>query len=71
MLRRWQWNFCKLPSSLRGFEVTDSLLQDRLENEHLGNMDQYRITREVPLPYSFDTVHDDGDDGDEGDEGDE
>ncbi|KAF5381280.1 hypothetical protein D9615_008351 [Tricholomella constricta] len=26
----------------------------RLENEHLGNMDQYRVTREVPLPYSFD-----------------
>jgi len=24
----------------------------RLENEHLGNMDQYRVTREVPLPYS-------------------
>ena len=27
---------------------------DRLENEHLGNMDQYRVTREVPLPYTFD-----------------
>lgn len=27
---------------------------DRLENEHLGNMDQYRVTREVPLPYLFD-----------------
>ncbi|KAH0835834.1 EXS family-domain-containing protein [Lanmaoa asiatica] len=26
----------------------------RLENEHLGNMDQYRVTREVPLPYTFD-----------------
>ncbi|KAG6840695.1 hypothetical protein C0991_004997 [Blastosporella zonata] len=26
----------------------------RLENEHLGNMDQYRVTHEVPLPYSFD-----------------
>ncbi|KAG2109842.1 EXS family protein/ERD1/XPR1/SYG1 family protein [Suillus discolor] len=26
----------------------------RLENEHLGNMDQYRITRECPLPYSVD-----------------
>ncbi|KAF9060165.1 EXS family-domain-containing protein [Rhodocollybia butyracea] len=23
----------------------------RLENEHLGNMDQYRVTHEVPLPY--------------------
>jgi hypothetical protein len=29
---------------------------DRLENEHLGNVDQYRITREVPLPYSFDEI---------------
>ncbi|KAA1472556.1 EXS-domain-containing protein [Dentipellis sp. KUC8613] len=28
----------------------------RLENEHMGNMDQYRVTREVPLPYSFDDV---------------
>ncbi|KAK7044716.1 signal transduction protein [Favolaschia claudopus] len=26
----------------------------RLENEHLGNVDQYRVTREVPLPYSLD-----------------
>jgi len=25
----------------------------RLENEHIGNMDQYRVTREVPLPYTF------------------
>lgn len=23
----------------------------RLENEHIGNTDQYRVTREVPLPY--------------------
>jgi hypothetical protein len=28
----------------------------RLENEHLGNMDQYRVTREVPLPYSMDDL---------------
>jgi hypothetical protein len=34
--------------------LTLSRKQDRLENEHLGNMDQYRATREVPLPYSFD-----------------
>lgn len=26
----------------------------RVENEHLGNADQYRVTREVPLPYTFD-----------------
>ncbi|KAF8220925.1 EXS-domain-containing protein [Tricholoma matsutake] len=25
----------------------------RVENEHLGNVEQYRVTREVPLPYSF------------------
>jgi hypothetical protein len=29
---------------------------DRLENEQIGNIDQYRIIREVPLPYSFDEV---------------
>ncbi|KAH9833274.1 EXS-domain-containing protein [Rhodofomes roseus] len=37
----------------------------RLENEHLGNMDQYRVTREVPLPYSFDDTNHDSDGGDE------
>ncbi|KAF9525090.1 EXS family-domain-containing protein, partial [Crepidotus variabilis] len=38
----------------------------RLENEHLGNMDQYRVTREVPLPYSLDEIgRDDDDDGDD------
>lgn len=26
----------------------------RLESEHLGNVDQYRIVREVPLPYTLD-----------------
>ncbi|KAH0580784.1 hypothetical protein H2248_011943 [Termitomyces sp. 'cryptogamus'] len=41
----------------------------RLENEHLGNMDQYRVTREVPLPYSFDHTHaEDADNGDDGDD---
>jgi hypothetical protein len=36
-----------------------------MENEHLGNMDQYRVTREVPLPYHIDdTSHDDEDDED-------
>ncbi|KAI0287536.1 EXS family-domain-containing protein [Russula brevipes] len=39
----------------------------RLENEHLGNMDQYRITREVPLPYSFDELVHETDAGDEDD----
>jgi hypothetical protein len=27
---------------------------DRLETEHIGNMDQYRVNREIPLPYAFD-----------------
>ncbi|KAF7763567.1 hypothetical protein Agabi119p4_8104 [Agaricus bisporus var. burnettii] len=35
----------------------------RLENEHLGNMDQYRVTREVPLPYTFDHHSTDEDEG--------
>lgn len=40
----------------------------RLENEHLGNMDQYRVTREVPLPYLFDDPHrHDADDDDDDD----
>lgn len=38
----------------------------RLENEHLGNVDQYRVTREVPLPYSFDDPSHESD-GDEDD----
>ncbi|KAI0087371.1 EXS family-domain-containing protein, partial [Irpex rosettiformis] len=37
----------------------------RLENEHLGNVDQYRVTREVPLPYSFDDVMNESDGDDE------
>ncbi|KAG1876291.1 EXS family-domain-containing protein [Suillus subluteus] len=37
----------------------------RLENEHLGNMDQYRITREVPLPYPFDNPQLEDDDDEE------
>jgi len=28
----------------------------RVENEHIGNADQYRVTREIPLPYSFDNI---------------
>ncbi|KAG9123684.1 hypothetical protein FRC07_014276 [Ceratobasidium sp. 392] len=33
----------------------------RLENEHIGNADQFRVTREVPLPYVF-TGEQDSDD---------
>lgn len=43
-------------------------MTDRLENEHLGNMDQYRATREVPLPYALNDRNADDDDGDGEDE---
>ena len=68
MLRRWQWNFCKLLRYLLlvGAICIDITITDRLENEHLGNMDQYRVTREVPLPYAFnDSRRDDADDDDD------
>ncbi|KAF8546613.1 hypothetical protein OG21DRAFT_1518057 [Imleria badia] len=29
------------------------MVSDRLENEHSGNIDQYRLMREVPLSYNF------------------
>jgi len=37
-----------------------------VENEHIGNADQYRVTREVPLPYAFHNVEakDDSDNDD-------
>lgn len=38
---------------------------DRLENEHIGNMDQYRVTREVPLPYSIEDAGRYSDDDDD------
>ena len=64
VLRRWQWNF--RTSRLLQPLSTSPLIACavRLENEHLGNIDQYRVTREVPLPYSYDDPsHDsDGDD---------
>jgi hypothetical protein len=28
----------------------------RMENEHLGNMDQYRALKEIPLPYHLDII---------------
>ncbi|CAK5261977.1 unnamed protein product [Mycena citricolor] len=34
----------------------------RVENEFLGNVDQYRVTREVPLPYLLDRGDQDRDD---------
>ena len=58
MLRRLQWNFCKLLSLLI-FNIAwhtgnSNEYTDRLETEHIGNMDQYRVNREIPLPYAFD-----------------
>ncbi|KAI1794482.1 EXS-domain-containing protein [Ganoderma leucocontextum] len=39
----------------------------RLENEHVGNVDQYRVTREVPLPYTHDDHSHESDGEDEDD----
>lgn len=55
ILRRWQWNFCKL-DVLYSSIVRAERYADRLENEHLGNVDQYRITREIPLYYARDNL---------------
>lgn len=41
----------------------------RVENEHIGNVDQYRVTREMPLPYSLDSLPDMYDDDDDDDGG--
>ena len=62
MLRRWQWNFRKphRPSYSLNPE-SDGVNPVRLENEHLGNIDQYRATRDVPLPYLFDSSAKDSD----------
>lgn len=31
----------------------------RVENEQIGNFDQYRVTRELPLPYDLNGMHED------------
>lgn len=43
------------------FQAISFLKTVRLENEHLGNVDQYRVTREVPLPYPLETMNRDDD----------
>lgn len=59
MLRRWQWNFRKPHHSSYSTAGSNRPGSVRVENEHLGNIDQYRATRDVPLPYLLDTsVHD-------------
>ena len=70
VLRRCQWNICTLASFVcstpaRFADFRDRV--DRLESEHLGNMDQYRVTREVPLPYSVDELAYETDGGDDDD----
>lgn len=72
VLRRSQWNICTPVLIFPTFYLLADQgpvrsRPDRLENEHLGNMDQYRITREVPLPYSFDELSHETDVGDEDD----
>ena len=44
--------------------ITDICGPDRVESEHIGHADQYRVTRDIPLPYSFDNgpPHDNSDD---------
>ncbi|EJT99046.1 EXS-domain-containing protein [Dacryopinax primogenitus] len=39
----------------------------RVENEHIGNADRYRVTKEIPLPYSV-RPGDDADDADDSDD---
>lgn len=71
MLRRWQWNFCTsviYSSSHFTNQTCTNLHTVRLENEHLGNTDQYRVTREVPLPYRTEDKGDDDSDDDGDDE---
>ncbi|KAI0319242.1 EXS-domain-containing protein [Amylostereum chailletii] len=80
LLLRFSWAFLYIPAKGPSFNVRTfitgmlEMLRRwqwnfyRLENEHVGNVDQYRITREVPLPYSFDDLAHDSDVGDEDDE---
>ncbi|KAB5594688.1 Xenotropic and polytropic retrovirus receptor-like protein [Ceratobasidium theobromae] len=69
----WVWYIPKggLPFKTRAFifAVLEMLRRIqwnffRLENEHIGNADQFRVTREVPLPYAFrrEAASDDEDD---------
>lgn len=67
MLRRIQWNFCGSRSLWNNLNMSWLKYADRLENEHLGNVDQYRVTREVPLPYALDSSRDNDEDDDDDD----
>src|SRR6266852_2042243 len=64
VLRRAHWNICtSAVYSLPEIEDVITLThEDRLKSEQLGNKDQYRVTREVPLPYILpDGAEDEGD----------
>lgn len=54
MLRRVQWNFCEPFFGDSMLKTNADLCADRVESEHIGHADQYRVTRDIPLPYSFD-----------------
>ncbi|KAJ7892875.1 SPX domain-containing protein [Mycena olivaceomarginata] len=55
------------PPATQGIGFIGGVLEMlRRENEHIGNVDQYRVTREVPLPYSLDEPR--GDDADDDDD---
>lgn len=69
MLRRVQWNFCMSGNLKLAGLSSHPVAVVRVENEHLGNADQYRVTREVPLPYTFDHAPQDDSDDDEDEQG--
>lgn len=55
VLRRVQWSFCMtfspLPSRSR---LKCFVVPDRVENKHVHNAEEYRIIRELSMPYMFD-----------------
>jgi len=62
-LRRIMWNFCT--SRLRKGSsrcLPCSRPPVRIENDHVGNTDQFHATKEVPLPYQFQDLGNDDDD---------
>lgn len=60
IFRRAHWNICGCEVSSHIDRESNILPhEDRLESEQLGNMDQYRATREVPLPYTLEQEADD------------
>jgi len=54
-----------VPCSISLIAKPETFSLVRVENEHLGNADRYRVTREVPLPYAFEDVDDKANDSDE------